>query len=248
MTVVSPATARPLSRRLESLLPKFEYRCARSIPDRLEIFRLRHEAYLREGAIRPSATGLFTDPVDDQPNCFLIGVHFEGRLAGSIRLNVTLPGCRALPTVQVFPDLLAPELEAGTMMVDPTRFVGDRELSREMPELPYLTLRAAWLAMEHFDAEVMLGAIRAEHMPFYRRLWNVVTVCDPRPYPLLAKPVGLTVVPYRSVRASVLERLPFFRSTREEREALFGPALAPRLDRAGTPAILTGRQALTTAA
>jgi len=216
-------TAPPSLRdRIEGLMPRVRYRRAVTAGDREAIFRMRHAAYLREGAIAPRPRGLFFDEVDDAANTVLVAVHVDGRIAGSIRISIATPLLPEIPTAKVFPEFLLPEIAAGRVIVDPTRFVGDREISREIPELPYLTLRVPWLAMEHFGADLMLAAVRPEHQAFYRRLWGNETVCPPRPYPALARPVALTVLDYARARDTVHDRHPYFRSTAAERTAIFG--------------------------
>jgi hypothetical protein len=107
------------------------------------------------------------------------------------------------------------------VIVDPTRFVTDRRYSRLSPGLPHVTLRLAWLAAEYFTADHFLVAVRAEHQAFYRRTFLHRRICDPRSYPLLAKPISLMTVHYPSVADQVHQRYPFFRSTFFERRMLF---------------------------
>ncbi|OYW59588.1 MAG: hypothetical protein B7Z40_21390 [Bosea sp. 12-68-7] len=109
------------------------------------------------------------------------------------------------------------------MLVDPTRFVADARWSRELPELAYLTLRLPWLAMEQFEADVMLAAVRPEHYPFYRRLWGNTVVSPPRLYPGLAKPVMLSQLDFPRAVSRVEALYPFFRAREDERTAIFGP-------------------------
>lgn len=203
-------------------LDRIEYRLAVSPQDRERIFHLRYQAYLREGAIAQKDDERFTDPVDELPNCFIFGVHADGELAGAIRLNISVPGLPPIPTASVFPDTVLPQIEAGRVLVDPTRFVADTHWSRELPELAYLTLRLPWLAMEHFNADIMLAAVRPEHYPFYRRLWGNTVVSPPRLYPGLAKPVMLSQLDYAKAAPRVEALYPFFRARADERAAIFG--------------------------
>lgn len=207
--------------RVERLLQRVDYRRAESAEERAAIYRLRHEAYLREGAIKPNPTGQFSDAVDDRDNVWLFGVHIEGELAGSIRLSVTIPGSIHIPALDVFSDVLLGDILAGQRMVDPTRFVADRDISRRHPELPYVTLRLPWLALEYFQADFMLATVRAEHQAFYKRMWGHRAVCEPRPYPNLQKPISLMTLDYREARERVHRRYPFFRSNYFERRMLF---------------------------
>ncbi|MGH1591453.1 N-acyl amino acid synthase FeeM domain-containing protein [Methylobacterium phyllosphaerae] len=221
MSTIEAVRPQGLNARAASLLNRITYRRAIESADREAIFRLRYEAYLREGAITARADERFTDAVDEQENAFIYGVYVDDVLAGSIRLNVTLPYASALPTTAVFPELVEPMINAGCVIVDPTRFVANHNFSRRFPELPYLTLRLAWLAMEHFEGEYILLAIRPEHRAFYRRYWDATELCEARPYPKLTKPVGLSVVNYLDVKTTVEARYPFLASTEAERAGLF---------------------------
>ncbi|MBV8826830.1 MAG: hypothetical protein JO084_01970 [Bradyrhizobiaceae bacterium] len=209
------------SDRVAQLLDRLDCRLACSEDEREAIFRLRYQAYLREGAIRPNFSGTFCDPYDDAENAWLFGLYLDGELASSIRLHVAIGAYRDFPSRKVFADLLEPELDAGRVIVDPTRFVTDRCFSRMNPGLPHLTLRLAWLAAEFFAAEHFLVAVRAEHQAFYRRTFKHRLMCEPRPYPLLEKPISLMTTQYSSVADEVHQRYPFFRSNLFERRMLF---------------------------
>ena len=218
------ATVQPTSLvdRVQDLLQRVDYRRADTAEDRAAIFRLRYEAYLREGAISPNATGQFSDPVDDRENTWIFGVFVDGELASSIRLSVTIPGRIDIPALDVFSDVLLGDILAGKRFIDPTRFVADRAISRACPELPYVTLRLPWLALEYFHADYMLAAVRAEHQAFYKRLWGSKPVCEARPYPNLQKPISLMTLDYHAAAERVHRRHPFFRSSQFERRMLFG--------------------------
>lgn len=211
-----------LNDRVMRALDRIEYRQAVRPQDREQIFNLRYHAYLREGAIAPSADERFTDPVDEQPNCLIFGVYADGELAGAIRLSISGEGMPQVPTAKVFPETVLPLIEAGRVLVDPTRFVADARWSRDLPELAYLTLRLPWLAMEQFHADIMLAAVRPEHYPFYRRLWGNTVVSPPRLYPGLAKPVMLSQLDYAKAAPRVEALYPFFRARENERAAIFG--------------------------
>ena len=66
-------------------------------------------------------------------------------------------------TTDVFGDVLHPRLDKGEVFIDPSRFVADPDKAKRFPELPYLTLRLAYLACEHFNADIGLALVRAEH-------------------------------------------------------------------------------------
>ncbi len=75
---------------------------------RTAIYKLRYEAYLREGAISPNPTGQFTDwwTILRTSGCSVSTS--MARLASSIRLSVALPECGYIPALDVFGDVLTP--------------------------------------------------------------------------------------------------------------------------------------------
>jgi len=210
------------SDRVAQFLDRIDYRLADSEQDRQAIFRLRYQAYLQQGAIAPNFTQTFADPYDETDNVWLFGLYIDGDLASSIRLHVASVDSRDFPSRKVFADVLEPELRAGKVIVDPTRFVIHKHHSRINPGLVYATVRLGWLAAQYFGAEHLLAAVRAEHQAFYRRTFTHRPICEPRPYPLLVPSISLMTVHYASVADQVHQRYPFFRSTFFERRMLFG--------------------------
>jgi hypothetical protein len=203
------------------LLDRMDVRLAQSSEDREAISRLRYQAYLREGAISPNATGTFSDPYDEIGKVLLFGLYIDGELASSVRIHV---GCKEypdFPSLHVFPEALQPLIDEGKIIIDTTRFVADEAMSRIHRGLPYATLRVSWLAGNYFAADYSLAAVRAEHQAFYRRMFHHELICEPRPYPHLAKPICLMWIHYPAVADDVQRRYPFFRSTLFERRTLF---------------------------
>src|SRR5215510_1057858 len=222
--------ARSLPDRILALLERVNYRRADTAEEREAIFRLRYEAYLREGVIPPSPNKRFCDAHDEATNAWIFGLYIEGELVSSIRLHVARRRWYALPALDVFSDLLLPEIAVGRTIVDPTRFVIDRTASRRYPELCYVTTRLAVLASDYFSADLLLATVRAEHQAFYRRVFGHRLACEPRHYPPLSKPICLMALDYPLARERLLQRLPFFRSTVLERRTLFtrSPGVVPQ--------------------
>ena len=220
---MSPAhqttTIRPLKRGIE-LLDQVDYRLAETEADRDAIYRLRYRAYLNEGAIEPNRDRKVTDRFDDLPNTWIFGVYFEGVLASSLRISIASPEWPDTPSMNVFPDTLGSELAKGRIMVDPTRFVADPERASRFVELPYITLRLAYVACEYFHADLGLASVRAEHAAFYRRVF-LHTISPPRAYPGLTKPICLMAIDFPRMREKIFARYPFLQSTHFERRMLF---------------------------
>ncbi len=218
----SPAEARPMALgRSPDPLDQVDYRLAQTPEEKDEIYRLRYRAYLREGAIRPSTDGRVIDQFEDAPNAWTFGVYFHGELYSSIRVSVLTSEWRMSPSVELFGDVLHPELDKGKVIIDSTRFVADPEKARNFPELPYVTVRLGSMAGVHFNADYGLAIVRPEHQAFYRRVFLHESWCEPRSYPGLVKPVGLMAAHLPTVRDRVLARYPFLRSSAFERRILF---------------------------
>ena len=222
----SATPARNLVDRVLGLLERVDYRRAETAEERDAIFRLRYHAYQREGAIPANVSERFSDALDETSNSWIFGVYIDGDLASSIRLHVASRQSPDLPALNVFSDLLTPDIGAGKTITDPTRFVADRTASRRYPELCYVTTRLAWMASEYFQTSLLLATVRAEHQAFYRRVFGHRLICDPRHYPSLAKPISLMALDYTLARERVPQRYPFFRSTFFERRMLFARAQA----------------------
>jgi N-acyl-L-homoserine lactone synthetase len=221
MAAVAVASASRFAEGVMQLLQRVDYRRADAPDDREAIFRLRYDAYRREGAVPASRARRIADEFDEGPNAWIFGVHVDGRLASSIRLSVASAQRSLLPALRVFSDLLSPEIAAGRTIVDPTRFVADQKSSRAHPALPYVTVRLAWLAAEFFNADLLLATVRVEHQAYYARVFGHRPVCAARPYPSLTKPISLMACDYPARRDQVLRRYPFFRSAFFERRMLF---------------------------
>ena len=208
--------------RSVNLLDNVDYRVAETPEEREEIYRLRYRAYLREGAILPSSEERVTDAFDDSPYSWIFGIYIQGELCSSIRVSLATPEHQISPSTEVFPDILRPELARGRTFVDPTRFVADPERAKRFPELPYATVRLGYVAGVHFNADIGLATVRAEHQAFYRRVFLQEPLCEPRLFPGLLKPVGLMAAHYPTLREKVFARYPYLHSSAFERRMLFG--------------------------
>ncbi len=210
------------SERVLNLMERVDYRLALTDDEKEQIYQLRYNAYLREGAITPNFAHRLSDEYDDLDNSWVFGIFVDDQLASSLRLNVSSAAFPRSPALATFDDVLEPELAAGKIIVDPTRFVVDHRFSRLYPDLRYATTRIAWMAMEFFGGDLLLASVRTEHQAFYRRVFGHEVVCDPRQYHTLIKPLSLMVCDYAQQKHAVTQRYPFFRSTYFERRMLFG--------------------------
>jgi N-acyl amino acid synthase FeeM len=222
-TRTAAATSR-FSERLLRLLERTEHRVARTPAEREAAFRLRYEAYLRNGLLEPRADGqMYDEGYDDGPSAWITTTYIDGELAGTARVNVSSDGDAVLPCFNVYPDVVAPPLRAGRVIVEITRLAAQLTLSSALPELAYVAVRPAYLAARHFNADFAVATPRGEHMAFYRRVFQFAPWCEPRDYPGLSAKFGCMGMDFQGSRERVEERYPIYRSTSAEREALFGP-------------------------
>src|SRR3954471_9281442 len=207
--------------RNQDPLEHVDYRLAETAEEKDEIYCLRYRAYLREGAILPSASERVVDHHDEQPNNFIFGVYYRGELHSSIRISVLSGQWRSSPSSEMYRDVLHPYLDRGKTIIDPTRFVADPDKAKIFPELPYVTVRLGYVACGHFNADIGLANVRPEHRAFYKKVFLQTPMGEPKLFPGLIKPVGLMAANYREIRDQVFQRFPFMRSSAFERRMLF---------------------------
>lgn len=207
---------------LIDLLDRVEYRRV-SVEDQFDpVYRLRYDAYRREDSVPINSQQVVRDEFDELPNVHCFGVYMDGELVSSLRLHHLTPGFRNSPSHSVFPDILDPMLDAGATILDPGRFTADYEASLAYPALPFLTLRVGVMAIQHFGVKYCLSSVRPEHGAFYRRVFKSVAMSEPRYYHGLTFPMVLYVCDLLSDWDGLMRRYPFFRSTADERQRLFG--------------------------
>lgn len=210
-----------LAVRAGALFDRVDYRTIETPEARDQLYRMRYKAYTRGGLIPPSGSERYSDAYDDAPNAWTFGIYVDGEIYGSIRLHVLTSQQRMSCTTDLFGDVLHPRLDRGEVFIDPARFVADPEKAKRFPELPFLTVRLAYLACEHFKANTGLALVRPAHEAFYRRVFLNETIAAPRLFPNALAKVGLMASDFRAVRETVLTRFPIMRSSAFERRMLF---------------------------
>lgn len=212
------------SDRVLRFLERVEHRIAKTDCDQEAAYRLRYDAYVRNGLMEPrSDRRLFDARYDDAANAWITMTFVDGELAATTRLNVGIGMNPNIPSMAVYPDIVTPRLQDGLVILETTRFAANIEISRSNPELAYVATRPSYMAAEHFDIDLALASPRLEHMAFYRRVMKFAPWCDPRPYPGLTAKFGCMGVDFHDVREWIAARYPVYKSTPIERQVLFGP-------------------------
>jgi hypothetical protein len=212
----------PLSVQAAGLFDRVDCRLIETPEERDSVYLMRYRAYLHGGLISPSKSRRIIDCYDDAPNAWIFGIYVDGELCSALRLHVLTSEWRMSYSTELFGDVLHSRLDRGEVFIDPARFSADPEKSQRFPELPYLTLRLAYLACEYFNADTGLAMVRTDHHAFYRRVFLHETLSEPRAFPgWHSKKVVLMASDFRSLRERVLARFPIMRSTPAERRMLF---------------------------
>ncbi len=212
----------PQNVRGAGLFDRVDYRPIETPEEKDLIYLMRYRAYLHGGLISPSETLRVTDRYDNSPNVWLFGIFVDGELCGSFRPHVLTSEWRDSYTTELFGDILHERLDRGEVFIDPARFTADPEKARRFPELPYLTVRLAYMACDYFNADTGLAMVRTDHQAFYRRVLLSETISEPRPFPGWdTKQVILMASDFPKVRERILTRFPIMRSNAFERRMLF---------------------------
>lgn len=207
---------------LMDMLERVEYRRVALEEQFDPVYRLRYEAYRREDGVPINSQQMSRDHLDFTPNAMCHGVYIDGVLVSSLRLHFANARHRESPCMRMYPDLLNAMLDQGVTYIDPSRFSADREATLAIPALPFLTLRIAAMACEYFNATYCLSGVRDEHAAFYKRVFGSKEIAGYSQYPGMTFPVKLYAAEVAEIRNRVADRFPFFMSTPQEREKMFG--------------------------
>ncbi len=233
--------------KLFELLDRVEYRRIQSSEDMEDVARIRYKAYRVNNLIKLTGS-LLVDDIDFDSNAYVLGVYVDEQLVSTMRINLVTPDHRNSLSRKIFPKEINAFLDAGMILIDPTRLAADPEIVRNMPGIPYLTLRIACLASEYFSADRVLQSVDASHSAFYQRIFLSDIIAGP-----LEKNdnynVNLTLLSTRGkeMLPRIYDRFPALNSDAFERRLMFGPdensnvfplAIRPTARRV----LLTGRQ------
>src|ERR1700712_2933040 len=134
-----------LAERMGALLDRLECRPAYTHADLEAFMRLRYEAYFKEGAVLQNESRKLEDRFDLTGNAWNFGFYLDGLLVSAIRVHLITDNTHASPALDAFPEALEPAIAAGKIIVDPNRFVVNPAIARQYPELPFVTVRAAYM-------------------------------------------------------------------------------------------------------
>ncbi|MEZ2128388.1 MULTISPECIES: hypothetical protein [unclassified Sinorhizobium] len=209
------------SDKLMSVLDHVEYRRIESGEDMEDVARIRYKAY-KLADILPLSGSKLIDDIDFDDHAYVFGVYYDERLISTVRIHNITPDHRVSSTRSIFPNEIDALLDAGLSLIDPVRFAADPEIMREMPAIPYLTLRIAIMAAAYFDSDRVLQLVSPQHAAFYRRVFYAQVLVPPQKnrgkYNI---ELTLMATNTKEVGRTLLTRFPFFISNASERRLMF---------------------------
>ena len=210
--------------RAASVLERVEHRCALTAEDAERVYRLRYSAYSQHSSVHWRSEGrLYDEDYDNSPNQYKIMTFLDGEFVSTFRIHVDSGDDAVLPSRSAFPKLLTPILREGRVVVDLTRIAVKLEFARTFPELPFLTIRAAWLAAQHFEADMITTTCFGDQQAVYARAFGFESLGSPRAALQGGRTIACMALDCRPKKQSVENRFPLFRSTAAERRSIYGP-------------------------
>jgi hypothetical protein len=226
--------------RAVGTLGRLEHRCAVSVEDEERVYRLRYSAHSHQSSMHRRSEGrLYDEGYDESPNHHKMMMFLDREFVSTFRIHVDSGSHAILPSLSLFPDMLTPILREGRVVVDLTRIAVKLEYARKFPELPCLTIRAAWLAAQHYDADVITTTCFVDQQAVYERAFGFELLGAPRVVIQGGRTIACMALDCRSKRERIENRYPLFRSTAAERRSLYGPR--PSLINVWRQAVARGR-------
>ncbi len=206
--------------KILNILDEIEYRRIDLIDEMNEIGRIRSEAYTIANLLTLDGQPLI-DEVDFDSHAYVFGVYYKGKLVSTVRLHHITPDHRVSTTFSIFPAPLNAWLDEGKSLIDPVRLAANPEAMKEVPALPYVTLRLATIAARHLKADYVIQLSTPQHAAFYRRVFLGREIAAPIIGGNFNIPLGLQATTVSETDAAIHRRFPFFRATADEAGALF---------------------------
>ncbi len=218
-----------------------------------EIFRLRYRAYLSEGEIPESRSGIFSDEYDERPNQVTWALFDGDRLVGTMRSMFYQPsGQLMLPEHKVFGDFLVKSVPNDVRVVSGNRFAVDPDTDRNDKRYSFALLKHHMM-VALVKADWAVAAVRTNHLAFYRRVLQMQVSSEPRYYDEMNSGFTLLSANVLDNYSAICSRHPSLRASTSDLallksipESFDAPGVpAPESAPAAQPATSTASQAAT---
>ncbi len=202
------------------LTKKYDYRRAVTDSDKQEIYKLRYEVYLKEGAIKKNSLGIITDEFDNIGNFEIYGFYEHGILIGSFRIHILRTEACTSPAKSAFPKEIGSYLAQDKIIIDPSKLTLKRDDNGNRERLINLMI-IPLVAAQMYQADIVTATARRKHMRLYKRLFYGIEVAEPKIWSTMLLPHGLMVSEFKKNELNILELVPEFRTASETMSELF---------------------------
>lgn len=217
-----------LFRDMFNVLDGLEYRRATTEKDFRAIGDLRQRAFDSRDIYEHKFGDAVIDDLDLDPSTFVFGLYYEGDLVSTVRIIHLTAENRNAPVQGLFGEVLNPLLDQGMTFIDPSRLAVEDAFSKDIPNLPLLTLRLPVIATIFFNANYCLSAVKKEHRAFYLRVFRSTLLAGPFNPPGMKVEAVLLGAALQN-REDIFSRYPIFNFEEAESQALFGASSLPRV-------------------
>lgn len=182
-----------------------------------EAFQLRYRAYRNVGAIDENAEALFRDQYDLMPNSQTGIVYEENVAVASVRACIYSPEHQFLqvPGLEVYRDDIDKSIGLDKVIIESNRLVIDpaKVDSKELFKIPF---RFIILHALKFNADYVMAAVRAKHVPVYQRFLGMHSVSTPKKYPGINVDMIMMVADCGDTLTRLMNKEAIFNVTEEE--------------------------------
>jgi hypothetical protein len=204
-------------------------------PELMEtVYRLRHDSYVAQGFLEPRASGLFSDDWDECPHFFSMLGFVDGKPAVSVRISHCTPAAPArerteTTAMELFADdvfNLAERFATGqtpAVVMEMSRLTRHPDFADSNSDALFGIFRANFYCLRQTNADMLISAVRAHHMPIYRRM-GFQKMTDPRPYPKLKFETALMAC-FRQSYDAIQKTIPIFQGI-DETDGVYGRLFA----------------------
>lgn len=193
-------------------------------------YEIRYQAYREGGYIPESEDQRFADKYDAQANCRTTVLYRNDSAVATVRCstfdpNQSHPRPLRLQAMEAFPIEIDEIISSLTVNGVKPRLMEIAKLAR-LPvcasdvNVVFSLFRIGGYFLLNFDADIVINAVRANHVPMYKRFgFQQLTAC--RAYPGLAFETAL-MASFRPGHATLLDGQPFLRGISTDDEAYAG--------------------------
>jgi hypothetical protein len=160
----------------------------------------------------------FEDKYDAQSNNILWALTENQRVVGSIRTTWFDPASSlSIPELDAYSSDIASQTPPSVRLFSGSRFVTDPDRPDRDSQWAMLLLRHHVFTFQYLQCDWALAAVRANHIPFYRRILRLKAISQGKIYPGLTCLMQLMACDFKQNISAVYLRTPILRPIGHEK-------------------------------